>query len=97
MDETLFNDLAQSLEEAKAIRQGKVQPSRQFRIAAPDARAIREKVGLSQREFAQLIGVSIDTLQNWEQHRRNPSGPAAALLRLVSAAPEMALHSLHNG
>jgi DNA-binding transcriptional regulator YiaG len=40
--------------------------------------------------------VSVRTLQNWEQHRRNPTGPAAALLKIVSAAPEMALKSLHH-
>jgi DNA-binding transcriptional regulator YiaG len=39
--------------------------------------------------------VSIKTLQNWEQRRRKPTGPAAALLRIVSAAPEVALKSLH--
>ncbi|WP_226852546.1 helix-turn-helix domain-containing protein [Acidithiobacillus thiooxidans] len=62
----------------------------------PDAKAVREKLGLSQREFADLMGVSIDTLQNWEQHRRNPSGPAAALLRMVSVSPEAARKSLHG-
>jgi putative transcriptional regulator len=96
MEETLFNDLVQSLKEAKDIRCGHAQPSRQVKVSPPDAKAIREQVGISQRDFADLLGVSIDTLQNWEQHRRNPSGPAAALLRLVSAAPEVALQSLHG-
>ncbi|MBU2753448.1 helix-turn-helix domain-containing protein [Acidithiobacillus sp. CV18-2] len=75
MDETLFNDLVQSLKEAKGIARGDAKPSRQLHITTPDAKAVREKLGLSQREFADLMGVSIDTLQNWEQHRRNPSGP----------------------
>lgn len=96
MDESLFSDLVQSLKEAKDIRQGNAQPSRRIRVSSPDAKAVREQVGLSQRDFAGLLGVSIDTLQNWEQHRRHPSGPAAALLRLVAAAPELALHSLHG-
>lgn len=96
MEETLFNDLVQSLKEAREIRRGQTEASRRFKVAAPDAKAIREQVGLSQRDFADLLGVSIDTLQNWEQHRRNPSGPAAALLRLVSAVPEVALQSLHG-
>jgi putative transcriptional regulator len=40
--------------------------------------------------------VSVRTLQNWEQHRRNPTGPAAALLKIVWTAREMALKSLHH-
>lgn len=96
MDESLFNDLVQSLKEAGDIRRGITEPSRRIQVPSPDAKAIRERVGLSQKAFADLLGVSINTLQNWEQHRRNPSGPAAALLRLVSAAPDLALHSLHG-
>ncbi|MEY2343367.1 NadS family protein [Acidithiobacillus sp. IBUN Pt1247-S3] len=96
MDESLLSDLVQSLKEARDIRQGNAQPSRRTRVSPPDAKAVREQVGLSQRDFADLLGVSVDTLQNWEQHRRHPSGPAAALLRLVAAAPELALHSLHG-
>ncbi|APZ43341.1 NadS family protein [Acidihalobacter ferrooxydans] len=96
MDKSLFTDLLQSLEEAKAIRRGETKPSRRFTVSPPDAKSLRERVGLSQSEFAQMIGVSIDTLQNWEQHRRNPSGPAAALLRLVSANPELALRALNH-
>ena len=53
----------------------------------------REKIGLSQSEFAQLMRVSVKTLQNWEQNRRNPSGPAAALLKMVIAAPKTVLNS----
>jgi putative transcriptional regulator len=50
-------------------------------VHAPDAKSIHAKVGLSQSEFAQLIGVKLATLKNWEQNRRKPSGAAAALLR----------------
>lgn len=96
MDEALFNDLVQSLQEAKEIVRGNAQPSRRFLVETPDAKAIREKLGLSQQAFADLMNVSVDTLQNWEQHRRNPSGPAAALLRMVSRAPEIALQTLHG-
>lgn len=95
MDKTLFDDLVQSLKEAKAISKGKAKASRRFEVASPDVKAVRERVGLSQSEFAQLMRVSIKTLQNWEQRRRKPTGPAAALLRIVSAAPEVALKSLH--
>lgn len=95
MEKTLFEDLVQSLKEAKAITNGKAQASRRIEVAAPDVKAVREKIGLSQSEFAHLMHVSIKTLQNWEQHRRTPTGPAAALLKIVSTAPDLALKSLH--
>ncbi|MRV75547.1 helix-turn-helix domain-containing protein [Duganella sp. FT92W] len=95
MDQTLFEDLVQSLKEAKAIARGEAPASRRFNAAAPDVKAVREQIGLSQIEFAGLMQVSVKTLQNWEQHRRNPTGPAAALLKIVSAAPDVALKALH--
>ncbi len=95
MDKTLFEDLVSSLQEAKAISKGKASASRRFEVVAPDARAVREQIGLSQSEFALLMRVSVKTLQNWEQHRRNPTGPAAALLKIMSTAPDVALKSLH--
>jgi len=64
-------------------------------VEAPDAKAARERMGLSQSEFARLMHVSVKTLQNWEQRRRNPTGPAAALLKIVLASPEVALKALH--
>ena len=95
MDKSLFEDFVISLQEAKAISKGKAAPSRRFEVTAPDAKAVREQIGLSQSEFARLMRVSVKTLQNWEQHRRNPTGPAAALLKIVSTAPDVALKSLH--
>ncbi len=95
MEKTLFDDLVQSLKEAKAIAKGKATASRRFEVAPPDVKAVREKIGLSQSEFARLMHVSIKTLQNWEQHRRSPTGPAAALLKIVSTAPDVVLKSLH--
>ncbi len=95
MDKKLFEDLKQSLQEAGAIAKGKAQASRRTVVSTPDAKAIREQIGLSQGEFARLMHVSVKTLQNWEQHRRNPTGPAAALLKIMSTAPEVALKSLH--
>jgi putative transcriptional regulator len=95
MDKTLFDDLVNSLQEAKAIAKGGATASRRFEVVAPDAKAVREQIGLSQSDFARLMRVSVKTLQNWEQHRRNPTGPAAALLKIVSTAPDLALRSLH--
>jgi len=59
-------------------------------------KAVREKIGLTQVEFAKLMRVSIKTLQNWEQQHRTPSGAAAALIKIVSTAPDVAIKSLHS-
>lgn len=83
MEQTLFDDLVRSLKEAKQIAQGEAPASRRIKVTLPDAKAVREQIGLSQSEFASLMQVGIKTLQNWEQHRRNPTGPAAALLNIV--------------
>lgn len=96
MEKSLFDDLTQSLKEAAAIRKGTAAPSRTFEIEQTDVRAVREGTGLSQSEFARLMRVSVKTLQNWEQHRRHPTGPAIALLKIVSRAPEAALKALHG-
>ena len=54
-----------------------------------DASTIRHKLGLTQEAFAALIGVSVDTLRNWEQGTREPRGPAKALLRIVEKHPQV--------
>lgn len=95
MDKMLFEDLVNSLQEAQATSKGQAPASRRFDLQAPDAKAAREQTGLSQNEFARLMRVSVKPLQNWAQHRRHPAGPAAALLTIVSTAPEVALKSLH--
>ncbi|MBF0460692.1 MAG: helix-turn-helix domain-containing protein [Magnetococcales bacterium] len=96
MDDALFAELEQSIREAGRIRRGEAQPSREFRFDAPDVKAIRERTGLSQSGFAQLIGVSVKTLQNWEQGRRHPQGPSRALLTIFHAQPRMAVAALHG-
>ena len=95
MEQALFDNLVQSLKEAKTIARGEAPASRRIKVTTPDAKAVREQNGLSQSELAQLMQVSIKTLQNWEQHRRNPTGPAAALLKIVLTAPDVALKALH--
>ena len=96
MEAALFDDLLQSLKEARAIAKGEAQASRRMVLTPPDVKAVREKIGLSQSEFAGLMQVSVKTLQNWEQHRRNPTGPAGALLRIVQQAPDVVLNTLHG-
>lgn len=54
-----------------------------------DVAALRTFVGLSQRQFAQALGISVHTLRNWEQDRRRPEGPALALLRIAARHPRI--------
>jgi putative transcriptional regulator len=58
---------------------------------APRVLAMRRTMGLSQRVFARLVGVSVKTLQNWEQGRRQPSGPAVVLLTVLLTDPDAVL------
>ena len=60
-------------------------------ITFPAISEIRNKVGLSQSEFAKLLGVSVRTLQEWEQGRRAPSGPARTLLAIAHQNPKALL------
>jgi putative transcriptional regulator len=60
-------------------------------INVPDVAQIREKTGLSQARFAQLLGVSVRTLQDWEQGRRAPSGAARTLLMIAARNPQALL------
>ena len=60
-------------------------------ITVPDIAQTRAKVGLSQSQFAQLLGVSVRTLQDWEQGRRRPSGAARTLLMIADKNPQAIL------
>ena len=74
------------LEGIQAIKKGK---GKKFILEIPeDIKKIREKLHLSQMGLSSLMGVSIRTLQEWEQGRRKPTGPAYALLRIARDHPE---------
>jgi putative transcriptional regulator len=75
------------LESVKQMRQG--QAARVTKVKLPAAAEARAQVGLSQFDFANLLGVSARTLQDWEQGRREPSGAAKTLLRVALAHPEV--------
>jgi putative transcriptional regulator len=89
MKKALFDELLKSVEQAGSIHRGEERPSREYVIKAADVQAIRAKLGKSQAEFSRMIGVSVDTLQNWEQGRRRPVGPARALLVVAARAPKV--------
>lgn len=85
VDATTEEDIARHIaeDEAEAMQD-----------AARYARRVRLRLGLSQAEFSQCIDVSIDTIRNWEQGKRSPTGAAKALLRVLDKAPEAALAAL---
>lgn len=95
MNDESFEELVASVKEAGKIRRGEVAASRVFDIPEPDVKAIREGIGFSQSKFANLIGVNIRTLQNWEQGHRHPTGPAKVLLKLVQVDPKSVVKNLH--
>jgi putative transcriptional regulator len=91
-----FDKLLLSVRQMKQIKKGAQKPAREIRISVPNAKQIRKKLHMSQSEFAGLIHVSVDTVQNWEQGRRMPEGPARALLRVVEKCPKQVLEALHE-
>ncbi|MHB8536326.1 MAG: helix-turn-helix domain-containing protein [Sulfuricaulis sp.] len=77
-------ELLQSVREMKAGQRGRV-----HKVKAPPIVEARLKSGLSQAQFARLLGVSVRTLQDWEQGRREPSGAAKTLILIAARRPEV--------
>jgi putative transcriptional regulator len=77
------------LKSVKQMRRGEV--ARVTRVKVPEAAEARSRTGLSQEQFARLLGVSARTLQDWEQGRREPTGAAKTLLRVAYEHPEVLL------
>jgi putative transcriptional regulator len=77
-------EILQGLRELKRGEHGRV-------TTVPNVATIREKTGLSQAQFAKLLGVSVRTLQDWEQGRRAPSGAARTLLLIAAKNPQALL------
>ena len=95
MDEKEFAKLLKSVKWMARYKKGKARGGRITVINRVDVKATRKKTGLSQAQFAQLLQVSKGTLLNWEQGRRNPTGPARALLTAVANDPEHVLRALN--
>ncbi|MEY4590123.1 MAG: hypothetical protein RL497_2199 [Pseudomonadota bacterium] len=82
-------EILEGIAEIKAYKKGGA-PLKVTELAQPSsAQVIRAKLHLSQLSFAGLLGVSVRTLQDWEQGRRQPQGPAIALLRIAEQYPEV--------
>jgi putative transcriptional regulator len=90
MDDELFQEILENARQAGAWLRGEdVEPSRVVFVGEPDPREIRAKLGMTQEEFAAALCISVKTLRNWEQGRRDPSGPAMRLLQLAEKNPEI--------
>lgn len=96
MRDELFKELQDSIKEGGKILKGKKKPGREFSFNNPDPKQIRENLGLSQSKFAKLLGISTSTLQNWEQGRRKPEGPAKILLNVAARYPDAVLNTVYN-
>ena len=77
-------EILEGLRELKRAEHGRI-------VTVPDVTAVRKKTGLSQSRFAELLGVSVRTLQDWEQGRRAPSGAARTLLLIADRNPSVLL------
>jgi putative transcriptional regulator len=86
--------LVDAVLEADEILRGARKPSREFHVDATSIKALRTRLELSQAKFATLLDIDLGTLRNWEQGRREPTGPAKALLRAIRNDPEAVLSAL---
>lgn len=91
---SIFDGLFESVQQMDDIVKGDARPSREFVVTPVSVRNIRLQTGLSQERFASLIDVRVATLRNWEQGRREPTGPARALLRAIHTDPRHVLPAL---
>jgi len=91
MTRKITDSLRRGLEQAVAFAGGEA-PERLYRVHVPvvvDAKAIRTKLGMTQQEFADRFGFSVNTLRHWEQGKRQPEGPARAYLIVIDHAPKV--------
>lgn len=90
-DKNIGLEILDGIKEIKAFKKGKVRLVTQVLSEPSHPKEIRAKLHLSQSAFASLMGVSVRTIQDWEQDRREPSGPAKSLLRIAEQHPDVFL------
>ena len=93
MKNELFEELVGSIKEAGAYVRGEQAPATVSFVGEPDPRAIRERLGLTQDQFAAALCISVETLRDWEHGRREPSGPAMRLLQIAAKHPDIFLEA----
>ncbi|MDN5936425.1 MAG: helix-turn-helix domain-containing protein [Nitrosospira sp.] len=96
MEKQDFNNLVQGLKEAVAMRRGELAPGGKTMVKPVDVKQIRKLTGQSQADFARMMWISPRTLQNWEQGRNYPTGPAVALLRAIAHSPQSLVKALSD-
>jgi putative transcriptional regulator len=98
MSNEVYQGIKAGLEDAIAYANGDTRGSvtHHIEVDVPDAAKIRGRVGLSQERFARVLRISVHTLRGWEQGRRRPRGPAAALLTAFEREPEAMTRALHE-
>lgn len=94
MKKAIFEELLASVKQAGEIVRGERAPARTFHVNAQTIKALRGRMNYSQPQFAALMNVDLGTLRNWEQGRREPTGPAKALLHAIRKDPEHVLKAL---
>ena len=82
-------EILEGIDEIQEYKKGRINLKTTRLAALSEPKAIRSKLALSQSAFAGLLGVSLRTLQDWEQGRRKPQGPAIALLRIAERHPNV--------
>jgi putative transcriptional regulator len=96
MSKRAFDKIRAGLEDAIAIARGEADPAT-YRVHVPaevDVKAIRRKLGMTQAAFAAAFGFGLDAVQNWEQGRRRPEGPARAFLKVIDREPDAVRRAL---
>ncbi|WP_323966016.1 NadS family protein [Aeromonas hydrophila] len=80
----LFKELESSLQQAIEISSGQMAASRQVSLEVANTKSIREELNITQKQLAELLNTSVDTIKSWESGRRNPSGLARKVLLILS-------------
>jgi putative transcriptional regulator len=96
MKKTFGQDLIESLGEALDHAKGKRTGARTHKMRVPDVRALRERLDMSQQEFARAYRIPLPTLKGWEQGRRQPDATAAAFLSVIARLPKETLSALKS-
>ena len=93
---SLGKSLEKAMREVLEHVQGKITlESRTVEVFSPEVKTIRQQYALTQEDFARLFGISVRTLQQWEQGSRHPQGPAKVLLSVIAKNPQAVWDALH--
>ena len=88
-DRNIGQEILEGIKEIKRFKKGEIELTVRMLNEPSPTKTIRKRLRLSQSAFASLMGVSPRTIQDWEQGRRKPQGPAKSLLRIAEQHPEI--------